>query len=276
MVQLLPMNQTSSLYQFLSLSYLESFLQERSCFFISFESNQSCIYQYTLTDQTTFSKFQKFSPSNSKINCFVFINNHYLLLGESNSVIYVFVGDFSQKGEMEKKSIAFHSHPIVSIDGNTSLDLIASIDSQHYVIYSSLMNCKYIHSYKLECDEKSEHIIKVNPGGIVVISSSFANSSELQFFDLTGQCLKSIKFGGTIVRIESLNLNDKRSFIIISTSYEIFTAISLITFQQCTIPGRRIYNPRFFFAHHDSLTITAANKDDSQFVTFPIPFQIDI
>jgi hypothetical protein len=241
-------------------------------FFIIFEFNQSCAYQYNLTNQTAFLKFEKFSHSNSTINCFTILNDHYLLLGESNSVIYVYSGNFLQKGEIQKKSITFHSHPITCIDGNSSVNLIASVDSRHNVIYTSLMSCKYIHSFKLQCEERSEHIIKVTRGGIVVILSSFANSSGIQFFDLTGQCLKSIKVEGAIVRIESINLIDRRAFVLIPTSFEVFILISLNSFEQYTIPFSKDLDHRFFFVHPNSLTVSAAKKDGSGITTFSIQF----
>lgn len=183
-------------------------------------------------------------PSSS-ISSFLYIENNFLLIGASNSVIYLYHGDFSSNDSLSVATITFHSNSIIALDGSPANNLIVSIDSQHHVFYSSFFEKKFIYTFKLDCDEKAEHLVKIGRGGLIFVSSSF--SFSLEIFDLTGVKLSFFEFNSKIIRIENFFSQKHGEIGVVSMEEGTFNFYALTRFQKSVIPKGSL-DPRFFFA----------------------------
>ena len=169
-------------------------------------------------DVSTNSETGVIAHSSSIINCLEVIDSHYLLTGGSDCGIYV----WNVKNLEQICKIAVHSMPIVAMDGDGSLGVIASIDQGHNVYLTLLLTRHVLHMFTLKWPNHTTHKIKLFRSGMVVVSSHVTGEKEtaLEFYDLCGNSLGRIDILGAVTSMESIESEDYSEFLAVTTSHK--------------------------------------------------------
>lgn len=147
------------------------------------------------------------------------IDENLLFLGGSDCMIYV----LTLNDQKMHSKIAYHTSPIISFDYNRSLDIMASIDDHHNLFMSTIQNHKFIYSFRVPCNIKDNHFVKILNIGLIIISASKPSSSKdfkssLFFYDLCGKLLKTIQLNYHIKCLKTLIDSHQKGYCFVSTS----------------------------------------------------------
>lgn len=155
--------------------------------------------------------------SSSIINCLEVIDSHYLITGGSDCGIYV----WNVRGLDQICKIAVHSMPIVAIDGDGNLGVIASIDQGHNVYLTLLLTRHVLHMFTLKWPTHTTHKIKLFPSGMVVVISHVTGETEtaLEFFDLCGHELGRIDLSGAVASMQVMGTDEFSEYLAVTTSH---------------------------------------------------------
>ncbi|EAY00197.1 Beige/BEACH domain containing protein [Trichomonas vaginalis G3] len=141
----------------------------------------------------------------SVINCATNIDDEFLVTGGADCTLSVFSLDrLTMLG-----SIPAHEFPVVSVSGSVPIGLIISVDSGHNLFVSHLITLKFIHAFKIDCNQNSEHKVCLLEPGLIAVSCSDSNlSTKILFYDLTGRKLGQVQEAARVVKIFEILTNE--------------------------------------------------------------------
>jgi hypothetical protein len=173
----------------------------------------------------------------SLIKCMAQVDIEMIVTGGSDCLVYIWrMPDCRLIG-----TIPVHSSPILSIDGDASLNIVVFVNSSHEIFLSYLFDMKSFLSFAMDCDEKCAHRILLLNNGAIACSCELETSFKILFFSWSGVSLGEIQMKGELVKMFQVTTKAAETFLVVTKLSKKVKIINCTTFTIEKVLDQRPY-----------------------------------